>query len=307
MSLEDYRRKRYFSKTPEPSSNVKKDGDLIFVIQEHDASHLHWDLRLEMDGVLKSWALPKTPPTTPGVKRLAVQTEDHPLSYADFEGCFNSDVKVFTNLGFIRIEDLVEYRMLVKVLSYNFNSGVFEWKRVFKFFNNGVGGIFYRILLNLNGITFELTATGNHRVYTPLGVRMVKELSNGSPIYMLGINDFSVLNNSLTVQVGVVKYIKLLDEGECGNWRRYDLYVEDNHNYLANNVLVSNSIPEGEYGAGTVKIWDKGTYVLKKRTDNSIHFELRGEKMKGEYVLLKFKGKGSSEKNWLFFKKKTNV
>ena len=68
------------------SSHSKIGGDPIFVIHEHDATKLHWDLRLEMDGVLKSWALPKEPPTELGIKRLAIQVEDHPLAYATFAG-----------------------------------------------------------------------------------------------------------------------------------------------------------------------------------------------------------------------------
>lgn len=150
MSLEDYRSKRDFRKTPEPKDSSKKSDTPIFVIQEHDSSHLHWDLRLEMGGILKSWALPKPPPVEYGVKRLAVQTEDHPLSYSDFTG----------------------------------------------------------------------------------------------------------------------------------------------------------TIPEGEYGAGTVKMWDKGKLIIKKLSEDSIHFELNGNKVKGEYVLIRFKGREESSKNWLFFKKK---
>lgn len=146
MGLEEYRKKRDWEKTREPSGDEKKAGGNIYVIQKHQATHLHYDLRLEMDGVLKSWAVPKTPPTKSGMKKLAVQVEDHPIEYANFEG----------------------------------------------------------------------------------------------------------------------------------------------------------TIPEGQYGAGTVEIWDKGRYVLKDRKENKLIFEIKGERLKGTYCLIRFKGR----KNWLFFKKK---
>jgi DNA ligase D-like protein (predicted 3'-phosphoesterase) len=149
VSLEKYWRKRNFGRTTEPKGEVKElsQGTKgIYVIQRHQATHLHWDLRLEMDGVLKSWAVPKEPPAEKGVKRLAVMVEDHPLDYATFEG----------------------------------------------------------------------------------------------------------------------------------------------------------TIPEGEYGAGTVEIWDKGTYTLVDRKPNKIIFEIKGERLKGTYCLLRFK----EDKNWLLFKTK---
>ncbi len=121
----------------------KSDGN-VYVIQKHQATHLHYDLRLEMDRVLKSWAVPKTPPIEKGVKRLAVQVEDHSIEYADFEG----------------------------------------------------------------------------------------------------------------------------------------------------------RIPEGQYGAGTVEIWDKGQYIIKERDEKKLVFEIKGIKLKGDYCLVRLKGR-----NWLFFKK----
>ncbi|MCM8786912.1 MAG: hypothetical protein NC935_02535 [Candidatus Omnitrophica bacterium] len=121
----------------------------IFVIQKHKSSHLHYDLRLEKEGILKSWAIPKEPPTKVGIKRLAVEVKDHPLDYADFQG----------------------------------------------------------------------------------------------------------------------------------------------------------NIPEGLYGAGSVKIWDKGFYVPIKFEEKEIVFKLKGKRLKGTYCLIKFEVKNLKNKNWLFFKK----
>lgn len=125
---------------------MPKQKKRIFVVQEHNASHLHWDFRLEMNGALRSWAIPKQPPIKIELKRLAIEVEDHQLSYANFEG----------------------------------------------------------------------------------------------------------------------------------------------------------KIPQGEYGAGTVKIWDKGTYELLDEKPDKIVFELHGEKMKGKYVLVKTKYQ--NQKSWLLFR-----
>ncbi|MFP4515082.1 MAG: DNA polymerase ligase N-terminal domain-containing protein [Parcubacteria group bacterium] len=91
--LKEYQNKRDFSKSSEPSGakTKKKKYKDIFVIQKHDASNLHYDLRLEINGVLKSWAIPKGPSLDPSEKRLAVLTEDHPLDYASFEGKIPED------------------------------------------------------------------------------------------------------------------------------------------------------------------------------------------------------------------------
>jgi len=150
MPLTQYQKKRKFSETPEPKGKEKKDSSRkpIFVIHRHEASHLHWDLRLEIGGVLKSWAVPKEPPKTKNVKRLAIQVEDHPINYAEFEGI----------------------------------------------------------------------------------------------------------------------------------------------------------IPEGNYGAGKVEIWDKGNYRLKEKTKDKIEFILYGKKLNGNFVLVRTHYGNKPEKSWLFFK-----
>ena len=150
MPLKQYKKKRKFSETPEPKGKLLKGKSKksIFVIHKHHASRLHWDLRLEMKGVLKSWAIPKEPPKDTKTKRLAIQVEDHPLEYAKFEGI----------------------------------------------------------------------------------------------------------------------------------------------------------IPEGNYGAGKVEIWDKGNYKLKEKTKDKIEFILYGKKLKGNFVLVKTHYGDKPEKSWLWFK-----
>jgi bifunctional non-homologous end joining protein LigD len=91
-ALAEYNRKRDFKKTAEPAGKIARSaGGNRFIVQKHEATRLHWDFRIEADGVLKSWAVTKGPSPDPDIKRLAVRTEDHPLAYAEFEGIIPED------------------------------------------------------------------------------------------------------------------------------------------------------------------------------------------------------------------------
>jgi DNA ligase D-like protein (predicted 3'-phosphoesterase) len=120
LTLNEYWRKRNFQKTTEPKGETKLSERRIYVIQKHAATHLHFDLRLEMDGVLKSWAIPKEPPTSPAVKRLAVQVEDHPVNYASFEGTipegeYGAGTVEIWDKGTYKLIDRKEDKLIVEI------------------------------------------------------------------------------------------------------------------------------------------------------------------------------------------------
>lgn len=112
-SLVAYRKRRHFKRTPEPRGTKQASASQsLFVIQKHDASHLHYDVRIEINGVLKSWAVPKGISTKPAEKHLAIPTEDHPLSYAHFEGLIPAGEY---GGGTVMVWDIGTYRNIKKV------------------------------------------------------------------------------------------------------------------------------------------------------------------------------------------------
>ena len=138
--LEEHLRRRDFSTTREPKNGItpRSTGKPLYIIHQHTATHLHYDLRLETQGILKSWALPKEPPLHSGVKRLAVQTEDHPLEYANFEGEIPPDQY---GSGKVEIWDKGDYQPLE----------VSEGKLVLKINGERLQGVYYLIKTKYKG------------------------------------------------------------------------------------------------------------------------------------------------------------
>lgn len=134
MSLTQYREKRDIDSTAEPAGGKAKAGQLIFVVQMHAASTLHYDFRLEMEGVLKSWAVPKGPSLTPAVKRLAMMVEDHPYDYKDFEGVIAEgnygagDVIVWDKGTYEPIEDIGSKKEREKHLLKQLEAGSLKFR-----------------------------------------------------------------------------------------------------------------------------------------------------------------------------------
>ena len=134
MSLKEYKKRRNFKRTPEPSALRNKISKIKkFVVQKHFASTLHYDLRLEMRGILKSWAVPKGIPQRTGIKKLAVQTENHPIAYLNFKGVIPEGEY---GAGRVEIWDRGNYQMIKKTsVSYKFKLSGNKLKGIYVLYN----------------------------------------------------------------------------------------------------------------------------------------------------------------------------
>jgi len=173
MGLKKYQEKRIFNKTPEPKGKILKRSKNRFVVQEHWASHHHFDFRLEMDGVLKSWAVPKGIPERLGIKHLAIQTEDHPVCLSPFS-------KIITLEGKKTIKENPS-----EIFSYNFQKNKTEFKRVENVSKRKLKNDAITLYFHQGKPLKKLCCTLNHEIFSPEGKKQTVQLKKGDFIFVL--------------------------------------------------------------------------------------------------------------------------
>lgn len=181
MSLKEYQEKRNFNSTPEPDADLSGSPNHIpvFVIQKHEASHFHFDFRLEVDGVLKSWAVPKGPSMNPKDKRLAIEVEDHPLSYAHFEGVIPEGNY---GAGLVEIWDSGVYAYTDKSLDIAtaIKHGLIE----FKLHGHKLKGLFTLVRTNLDGNIKNWLLIKKDDVFAVTQVYDAKEIPSYDEVFL---------------------------------------------------------------------------------------------------------------------------
>lgn len=184
MALTAYNKKRNFKKTTEPGGKIKKStSKLIFVVQRHKASRLHYDFRLELDGALKSWAVPKGPSLNPKDKRLAMMVEDHPYDYKDFAGIIPEGnygagiVEIWDNGTYNDIEDSSE-----KIAEKNLRAGLKAGNLKFQLFGKKLKGEFALVKLKSKEDNSWLLIKHNDKYAVDTDYNSEDQTSKNSPI-----------------------------------------------------------------------------------------------------------------------------
>lgn len=181
MSLNEYQEKRHFNRTPEPEATMTEIPNRvpIFVVQKHETTHFHFDLRLEVNGVLKSWMVPKGPSMNPKDKRLAIQMEDHPLSYAQFEGVIPEGNY---GAGTVEIWDSGTYAHIDKNLDISsaLKHGVLE----FKLHGHKLKGLFTLVHTNMDNNDKDWLLIKNEDVFAVNQVYNAKNIPSYDEVFL---------------------------------------------------------------------------------------------------------------------------
>lgn len=181
MSLNEYQEKRRFNRTPEPEATMTEIPNRvpIFVVQKHETTHFHFDLRLEVNGLLKSWMVPKGPSMNPKDKRLAIQMEDHPLSYAHFEGLIPEGNY---GAGKVEIWDSGTYAYINKNsdISTAIEQGVLE----FKLHGHKLKGLFTLVHTNMDNNDKDWLLIKNEDVFAVNQVYNAKNIPSYDEVFL---------------------------------------------------------------------------------------------------------------------------